>query len=60
MLKDTISYFDSKEKFYHGFITAVMTSMADYSANPIVNLEMDVETSLSDLFPLGNLLLLSK
>jgi len=31
MLKDTISYFDSKEAFYHGFITAVMATMGDYS-----------------------------
>ena len=30
MLKDTISYFDSKEEFYHGFIAAVMSTMVDY------------------------------
>jgi len=30
MLKGTISYFDSKEEFYHGFIAAVMATMADY------------------------------
>ena len=30
MLKDTISYFDSKEAFYHGFLTAVMATMGDY------------------------------
>ena len=31
MLKDTISYFDSKEEFYHGFLTAVMATMSDYT-----------------------------
>jgi len=31
LLKDTISYFDSKEEFYHGFLTAVMASLGDYS-----------------------------
>ena len=31
MLKDTISYFDSKEGFYHGFLAAVMSTMCDYS-----------------------------
>ena len=31
MLKDTISYFDSKEEFYHGFLAAVMSTMGDYS-----------------------------
>ena len=31
LLKDTISYFDSKEEFYHGFITAVMASLGDYA-----------------------------
>ena len=31
LLKDTISYFDTKEEFYHGFITAVMASLGDYS-----------------------------
>jgi len=31
MLKDTISYFDTKEEFYHGFIAAVMATMGDYS-----------------------------
>ena len=31
MLKDTISYFDSKEEFYHGFLAAVMSAMSHYS-----------------------------
>ena len=31
MLKDTISYFDSKEEFYHGFLAAVMSAMGDYA-----------------------------
>lgn len=34
MLKDTISYWDNKEAFYHfyhGFLAAVMRTMADYS-----------------------------
>ena len=30
MLKNTISYFDSKEEFYHGFLAAVMITMKDY------------------------------
>ena len=30
MLKATISYFDSKEEFYHGFLTAVMATLGDY------------------------------
>lgn len=31
MLKGTISYFDTKEEFYHGFLTAVMATLGDYS-----------------------------
>ena len=32
MLQNTISYFDSKEEFYHGFIAAVMATMDNYAA----------------------------
>ena len=31
MLQNTISYFDSKEEFYHGFIAAVMATMDNYA-----------------------------
>ena len=31
ILKSTISYFDSKEEFYHGFLAAVMYTMDDYT-----------------------------
>ena len=30
MLKDSISYFDTKEDFYHGFLTAVMATLGGY------------------------------
>ena len=30
MIQDTISYFDSKEEFYHGFLTAVTSTMNGY------------------------------
>ncbi|MCL2560606.1 MAG: ATP-binding protein [Turicibacter sp.] len=31
MLQNTISYFDSKEEFYHGFLAAVTSTMAGYT-----------------------------
>jgi len=31
ILKDTISYFDSKEEFYHGFLAAVLRAMGYYT-----------------------------
>ena len=31
ILRETISYFDSKEEFYHGFLTAIMATLGNYS-----------------------------